>query len=114
MKIRADIRDQWDSSNAPIQASVDDLAKTLGHRVVPRVEWLLLYNSLKDRFPDKSSFVPAISQIVTTFYLRLQSRLEDEANSEWTEEFLGVLAKSSPGSTYPLRIEVCETMSGIL
>ncbi|KAF8814667.1 hypothetical protein BYT27DRAFT_7205618 [Phlegmacium glaucopus] len=105
LKIRADIRDHWDSPKAPIQASVEDLAKTLGHRLVPRVEWPLLYNSLKDRFSDKSTFVPTISQIVNTFYLKLISKLEDEANSEWTEEFLGVLAKSTPGSTYPLRIE---------
>ncbi|KAJ3513003.1 hypothetical protein NLJ89_g3185 [Agrocybe chaxingu] len=107
LKVRADIRDQWDSPKAAIHSTIDSLAQTLGHKVVPQVQWALLYNALKETFPDKTTFVPTISRIVIALYERLLSRIENEAHTQWTDELLEVLAKKPPGSEWPLQVEPC-------
>jgi len=100
-----DIRDQWDSPSGLIQKSVDALEKTLGHKIVPHVQWPLFYSTLKGTYTDKSTFVPAVIRVVTAFYDRLSARLEDEAHSEWTERLLEELGKK-PDSSWLLQIEV--------
>ncbi|KAF8155995.1 hypothetical protein B0H34DRAFT_715728 [Crassisporium funariophilum] len=109
LKIRADIRDRWDSTKAPIHEVVESLSKTLGFKIEPQVQWSTLYSTMKDHFPDKSTFVPAVSCTVVAFYERLSSRLESESHSEWTERLLEVLAKKPPGSSWPLRVEASST-----
>ncbi|KAF8893215.1 hypothetical protein CPB84DRAFT_1826061 [Gymnopilus junonius] len=96
LKVRVDIRDQWDSPNGLIQKSVDSLAKMLGHKVVP-------YVALKDTYPDKSTFVPSVIRAVVLFYDLLVARLEREGESEWTENILKDMGKSPAG--WLLRIE---------
>ncbi|KDR80202.1 hypothetical protein GALMADRAFT_136727 [Galerina marginata CBS 339.88] len=104
LKVRVDIRDQWNSPNGLIQKSVDALQKTLGHKIVPHVQWPVFYDALKGAYTDKATFVPAIIRVVTSFYDRLLARLEDEANNEWTEKLLEELGKK-PDSSWLLQIE---------
>ncbi|CAA7267280.1 unnamed protein product [Cyclocybe aegerita] len=105
LKVRADIRDQWDSPKAAIHSSVESLAQTLGHKVVPQVQWALLYNAVKETFPDKATFVPTVSRVVIALYGRLLSRIENEAHTNWTDELLDVLAKKPPGPEWMLQVE---------
>jgi hypothetical protein len=106
LKIRADIRDKWDSPNAEIHSTVESLEKTLGHKIVPQVQWPLLYNAMKEQYAEKGIFVRAISRIVEAFYERFAARLENEATSEWIDQLLGELAKKS---TWILEVEVRST-----
>jgi len=95
LKIRADIRDKWDSPKAEIHSAVESLKQTLGHKIVPQVQWPLLYKALKEQYADKGTFVPTISRVAEAFYERFSARLENEATTEWTDQLLGELAKKS-------------------
>lgn len=106
LKIRADIRDKWDSPKAEIHSTIASLKQTLGYKIVPQVQWPLLYNVLREQYADKGTFVPAISRVVEAFYERLSARLENEATAEWTDQLLGELAKKSK---WILEIEVRNT-----
>jgi len=86
-----------------VQEAVASLEKTLGHKVVPQVQWALLWNEQKDRFPDKATFVPAISRITIAWYERLQWRLDSDNFPQWTEELLELM--SQKGGTKQLQIE---------
>ncbi|KAG6916042.1 hypothetical protein DXG01_008666 [Tephrocybe rancida] len=92
LKIRVDIRDLWDSPKSDVHASIASLKETLGHRIEPIVQWPILWNELKDRFPDKSTFIPSIARIVNSWYARLLWRLDSDNFPEWTEELLAVLS----------------------
>jgi len=105
LKIRADIRDLWISPNSPLQELISLLTSTLGHKIEAQVQWSSLYNALKSVYEEKSKFVPAVAQVTIAFYGRLLSRIENEANSEWTEQLLTEMAKE-PGRTWQLNIEV--------
>ncbi|KAK0495994.1 hypothetical protein EDD18DRAFT_226915 [Armillaria luteobubalina] len=91
LKARVDIRDQWDSPNAPIHTSIAALQKTLGHKISPQAEWPALWTQLKDRFSDKSKFVPTVVSIVVVWYERLLERLDNDLYADWTEELLSAL-----------------------
>lgn len=84
--------------------AIEALQGTLGHKIIPQVQWSLLWDELKDRFPDKTTFVPTICRITIAWYERLLWRLDSENFPEWTEEVLGLLAQS--GGTKYLHIEV--------
>ncbi|KAG6869935.1 hypothetical protein C0995_016162, partial [Termitomyces sp. Mi166 len=92
LKICVDIRDLWESSKSDVQASIASLEKTLGHRIEPIIQWPILWNELKDRYPDKATFVPSIARIVNAWYSRLLWRLDSDNFPEWTEELLGHLS----------------------
>lgn len=100
-----DIRDKWDSPKGVVQKCVDNLTKTLGHKIVPYVQWLQFYNAVKGVYPDKALFIPAIARVVNSFYGRLLMRIEDDVNSEWTEQLLEKLTKK-PNANWLLQIEV--------
>ncbi|KAG6815550.1 hypothetical protein H0H87_000633, partial [Tephrocybe sp. NHM501043] len=93
LKIRVDIRDLWDSSKSEVKGSISSLEETLGHRIEPIVQWAILWDELKDRYPDKTTFVPSIVRIVNTWYSRLLWRLDSDNFPEWTEELLGLLSE---------------------
>ncbi|KAK7022928.1 hypothetical protein VNI00_016818 [Paramarasmius palmivorus] len=94
LKVRADIRDQWDSSKSSVKEAVENLNKTLGHQLTPEAEWSALWTSLQTRFPDKSTFIPTIVRYVIAWCERLLGRIENDGYSAWTEELLNVLAES--------------------
>ncbi|TFK32334.1 hypothetical protein BDQ12DRAFT_504936 [Crucibulum laeve] len=106
LKIRADIRDLWNSPTSSIQHSVKTLSETLGHKIIPQIQWLTVWTGLKAHFPDKNIFVPTICSTVTAWYDRLLWRLEQEVFSEWTEEFLTLLAVTGCGFEILLMIEL--------
>ncbi|KAF9525070.1 hypothetical protein CPB83DRAFT_909470 [Crepidotus variabilis] len=106
LKIRADIRDKWDSPNAEIHSSVESLRRTLGHKVVPQVQWSRLFNGVKEQYEEKSIFVPTIFRIVASFYDRLLSRLDNESDSEWTEQLLNEFAKRPGSATWSVNVDV--------
>ena len=87
-----------------MQASISALETTLGHKIVPIVRWPVLWDALKDHFPDKETFVPTISRVVIAWYERLLFRLETDNFAEWTEKFLTLLSQSH--SEVQLHIEV--------
>ncbi|KAF8069113.1 hypothetical protein FPV67DRAFT_1491177 [Lyophyllum atratum] len=93
LKIRVDVRDLWDSPKSDVQASIAALEKTLGHRIVPIVQWPILWNELQGRFPDKATFIPSISRIAIAWYDRLFWRLDSDNFPEWTEELLALLSQ---------------------
>jgi len=93
LKIRIDIRDMWDSPKSDLQTSITALEKTLGYKIVPLVQWPILWNELKDRFPDKSTFIPSMSRIVIVWYERLLWRIDGDNFPEWTEELLALLSQ---------------------
>jgi hypothetical protein len=67
-----------------------------------------LYNTLREQYAEKGTFVPTISRVVEAFYERLSSRLDNEATAEWTDQLLSELAKKS---NWILEIEVKDTTS---
>ncbi|KAJ7130621.1 hypothetical protein C8R44DRAFT_906299 [Mycena epipterygia] len=105
LKVRMDIRDLWDSSKSSVTESVTSLNKILGHTITPRVEWVILWSELKDKFPDNTIFVPTVVRYTIAWYERLSDRLENEAYAEWTEQILNVLTEGSNRKTLSLHIE---------
>jgi len=89
-----------------VKTAVDSLNKTLGHKISPEVEWSAIWAESKDRFSDKSTFVPTISGFLMAWYERLIARLENDVYSEWTEELLDVLSESSRNVV--LYVQVCQ------
>lgn len=87
--------------------SVQALEKTLGHKISPQAQWPALWNELKDRYPDKATFVPTICRITIAWYERLLWRLDSDNFPEWTEEFLSSLSDAAgSGGRIQLHIEV--------
>ncbi|ESK91319.1 hypothetical protein Moror_2782 [Moniliophthora roreri MCA 2997] len=107
LKVRADIRDQWDSSKASIKETVEALNKSLGHQLTPEAEWPALWTNLQSRFPDKSTFVPTIVRYVIAWYERLLGRIENDNYTDWTEELLNVLAENK--RALRVKVEPCPT-----
>ncbi|KAL0574549.1 hypothetical protein V5O48_007412 [Marasmius crinis-equi] len=105
LKIRADIRDLWDSPNSSLHEAITNLEKTLGHKIAAQAEWPALWTSLQARFPDKATFVPTIARYAIGWYERLLYRLENDVHAAWTEEILNILAESKRHAV--LKVEVC-------
>jgi hypothetical protein len=106
LKVRVDIRDLWDAPGAAVGKSVDSLYKTLGHKIIPEVEWPALWTDLADRFPEKEGFVPAVVAASTAWYERLLARLENSVYSKWTDELLETLSEASKRRAPKLHIQV--------
>ncbi|KAF8918700.1 hypothetical protein CPB85DRAFT_1430394 [Mucidula mucida] len=102
LKIRVDIRDLWDSPNSSIHKPIEELTKTLGHKITPIAQWPSLWIELGSRFPDKTVFVPTIISTTIVWYERLLARLD--AEEEWAEELLTALAEVGTGGL-DLRVE---------
>ncbi|TFK73349.1 hypothetical protein BDN72DRAFT_834752 [Pluteus cervinus] len=105
LKIRVDIRDQWDPPKSSVQNAAEQLTGTLGHKVIPQADWPSLWEQLKDSFPEKATFIPTIVRYTLSWYERLLLRLDNEESPEWTEELLSTLASASKGANLHLQIE---------
>ncbi|KAJ7255507.1 hypothetical protein B0H12DRAFT_535500 [Mycena haematopus] len=105
LKVRVDIRDQWDSPNSSVTASVQSLNKILGHMITPRVEWSILWAAVKDQFPDNASFVPLVVRYTIAWYERLMGRLDNPVHEQWTEQLLNVLTEGAKPKVLSLHIE---------
>ncbi|KAJ8091744.1 hypothetical protein PM082_020979 [Marasmius tenuissimus] len=105
LRVRADIRDLWDSPNSSLHEAITSLQQTLGYKIPAEAEWPALWSSLQTRFPDKGTFVPTIVQYAVAWYERLLGRLENDVHAAWTEELLNVLAESK--RRLLLKVEPC-------
>ncbi|KAJ6518895.1 hypothetical protein C8R45DRAFT_949655 [Mycena sanguinolenta] len=112
LKVRVDIRDQWDSPNSSVTASVSSLNKVLGHTITPRVEWTILWAAVKDQFPDNSSFVPLVVRYTIAWYERLMGRLDNPVHEQWTEQLLNALNEGSKMKSLSLHVEPTEGGAG--
>ncbi|KAJ7066526.1 hypothetical protein C8F01DRAFT_1248530 [Mycena amicta] len=91
LKVRMDVRDQWDAAQCSVREAIGVLSKVLGHTIEPRIEWPVLWSALKDKFPDNTVFVPTIVRYTIAWYERLTARLEDEACADWADQLLEAL-----------------------
>lgn len=80
------------------------MSQTLGHKITPEAEWPSLWRELKDRYADKTIFVPTLARYVIAWNERLIARLESDSEAAWTEELLSVLSEVRGG--IKLNIEV--------
>lgn len=101
-----DIRDKWNNEQSPLQQSIANLKATLGHNIVPQVQWVNAWEELKKAIPDPGDFIPAMVAYATGWYDQMNWRLENDAYAGWTEQLLSALAQISTGTEIPLRIEV--------
>ncbi|KAF7309893.1 hypothetical protein MIND_00361600 [Mycena indigotica] len=106
LKVRMDIRDQWDNAQSSVREAIATLKKVLGHTIEPRIEWPLLWGALKEKFPDNTVFVPTIVRYTISWYERLSARLENEAYADWAEQLLEAL---QDGRWLSLTIEAAES-----
>ncbi|KAF7356512.1 hypothetical protein MVEN_00984700 [Mycena venus] len=108
LKVRVDIRDQWDSPNSSVHASVSSLNKILGHTITPHVEWPILWGAVKEQFSDNTTFVPLVVRYTIAWYERLMGRLENPTCEQWTEQLLNIIAESPKAKALSLHIEPAE------
>ena len=55
----------------------------------------MLWAELQPNFPDMSTFIPSICGTVTAWCNALSTLLDDDKNSEWTEQVLEELSKTN-------------------
>ena len=91
LRIRSDIRDQFQAPTCAIQKSFKTLEGVVGLKVSCNLEWEMLWTELKPKFPDKATFVPSIATVISAWCDVLSTRLEDVKFAEWTEELIGKL-----------------------
>ncbi|KAF7308885.1 hypothetical protein MKEN_01088800 [Mycena kentingensis (nom. inval.)] len=105
LKVRMDVRDQWDNAQSSVHEAINALSKVLGHTIEPRIEWVLLWSTLKDKFPDNAVFVPTVVRYAIAWYERLSARLENDAYADWADKLLDAL---KDGRALSLTIEAAE------
>lgn len=82
------IRDLWAKDDTEVQISIADVKKLLGHEVIIEPEWQLLWAELQKHYEDPGRFVPDVARAVVTWCRSLCEMAENDANEEWTENFL--------------------------
>ncbi|KAJ3523071.1 hypothetical protein NMY22_g11612 [Coprinellus aureogranulatus] len=109
LKIRVDIRDKWNNEEATLQRSIATLKATLGHNIVPQIQWASAWEEFKKAVPDPADFIPAMVLYTTVWYDQMNWRLENDAYADWTEQLLTALSQVSTGTEITLHIEVQES-----
>lgn len=104
MKIRTDLRDQWEKEDCAAQKSIAALKDLLGLPVTIQLEPSILWSDLQKFYPDQNNFVPSITAVIRTWTDCLAKRLADDANAAWTEQFLEHVNQS--GKNVKSRVEV--------
>ena len=100
-KVCADLSDKWDDQDSPVQRSIRTLSELVGVPVNINLEATKLWNQLQKYYPDGDTFVATITSIVRSWTEALTSRLENNDNSSWMEDFL-----SKVGGAVKARVEV--------
>ncbi|MCJ1374350.1 hypothetical protein MMC20_005582 [Loxospora ochrophaea] len=95
LKLRLDVRDQWENEKSAVQKSLSELSQLVGLKVNVLLEMPMIWTELQKHFPDQGTFVPNIIGVVKTWTDCLIARLEDEANAEWTERLLDEVQEAS-------------------
>ncbi|KAL8746052.1 MAG: hypothetical protein Q9190_001890 [Brigantiaea leucoxantha] len=99
-KVCADLSDKWDDQDSPVQRSIRTLSELVGVPVNIDLEATKLWNQLQKYYPDGDTFVATITSIVRSWTEALTSRLENNDNSSWMEDFL-----SKVGGAVKARVE---------
>lgn len=102
-RLKIDIRDNWTKEESTLQKAQKVLADLIGYQIHSEPEWHMLWAELQPNFPDMSTFIPSISSIVTAWCNALTTILDDDKNSEWTEQLLEELSNTN---TLKIRLEV--------
>lgn len=80
------------------------MTATLGYPIRFDPEWIMLWKSLQEFYPDQSTFVPTIATTIITWCDAFTTWLETDENEEQVERMLDGL-KARSGLT--LVLEVC-------
>jgi hypothetical protein len=88
LKIRVDIRDQWERHDSRIRSKIKELQDLLGKEISIVLDWEVLWDTLQSKYPEKELFVPSVVTLIATFITILHGKLADENDEEWTDEFL--------------------------
>ena len=104
LKVRTDLRDQWEKEDCPAQKSIAALKDLLGLPVTIQLEPSILWSDLQKFYPDQNNFVPSITAVIKTWTDCLAKRLADDANAAWTEQLLEHVNQS--GRNLKSRVEV--------
>lgn len=86
-----DLRDHWENPDSPAQSSIKSLQELIGLPVIIHLEPTIIWAELGKYHPDPTVFVPNLIGVIKTWCDTLAERLTNDANAEWTEQFLEVL-----------------------
>lgn len=106
LKIRTDIRDQFEAPTCAVQKAFKTLEGIIGLKVSCNLEWEMLWTELEPRFPDKATFVPNVAGVIAAWCEALGARLEDDRFANWTEDLLGKLESVR---SVKIHVQVCNT-----
>ena len=103
-RIRQHIRDHVTSSDAPLAKKTADLTAILGCPISLDPEWAMLWKNLQIYYPDPSTFVPGIAQVIIMWCDAMVAWLESDDNEDQVDKMLdGLKARGK----LDIAIEVC-------
>ena len=106
LALRRGLRDHWDDPQSPTRKAIARLSVLLGLQVSVDLEVAMLWVELQNYFPDEDVFVPTITGVVMTWVECLIDRLENEANSNWSDKLLEYVGHSGR-NPLKVKVEVC-------
>ena len=106
LRIRMDIRDQFNKADTQVQWQFERVKTTIGLSVNCQIDWMTLHNDLITYFnpgEENSWFVPHVSAIVRAWCEALVIKAEQESSEYWTDELLN---KLGPAQVINLHVQV--------
>jgi hypothetical protein len=88
LKVTVGIRDHWSKKDSDVQKSLDSLEATLGIGSLIEPDWPVLLADLDKLHPDKSTFVPSVTECAQAFSEALNELAEHESMAEWSDTLL--------------------------
>ncbi|MCJ1247058.1 hypothetical protein MMC30_004269 [Trapelia coarctata] len=95
LQFRVAIRDSWENADSPIQKALKELGDEIGIPISIQFQWPMLWDQLGKHFPDKSIFVPTINSLISAWQQALKAKLDEEDDTDWSEEFLEAIKGQS-------------------
>ena len=106
LKIRTDIRDQFEAPTCAVQNAFKTLEGIIGLKVSCNLEWDMLWTELEPKFLDRATFVPNVAGVIAAWCETLGTRLEDDRFTDETEDLLG---KVESVRSVKIHVQVCST-----
>ena len=103
LQFRVAIRDSWENAESPIQKALKELGDEIGIPISIQLQWPMLWDQLGKHFPDKSVFVPTVTDLVSAWRQVMKTKLDEEDDTAWSEEFLEAIKGQS---SLVVRVEV--------
>lgn len=98
-----DLREHWEKPDCPAQSSITALKELIGLPVTINFDTAILWAELEKHHRDQSTFIPSITNVIKAWCDTLASLLQDDANADWTEQFLDLL--NDNGKRLQARVE---------